>query len=159
MPPFPMPDAHPITDADLADLVQRMDEAAKAFIKGDIDHYLSLFDHADDYTLMSPTGGPTVRGFDCSEEYLESIRTFFTAGEATLEVDQTYVSGDLAVLVAVERQRGVVGGTPEQDWSLRVTLVFRKVGDGWALVHRHADGLVHPIPFSHLGELARGLEA
>ena len=66
MPPFRMPDAQPITDADLADLVQRMDEAAKAFIKGDIDHYQSLFDHADHNTLMSPTGGPTVRGFDPS---------------------------------------------------------------------------------------------
>jgi ketosteroid isomerase-like protein len=153
-----MSEQQPITEADLAGLVHRMDEAARAFIKGDIDHYLALIDHADDYTLMPPTGGATVHGFDSSEEYLAGIRSFFTAGEARLEVDQTYVSGDLAVLVAVERQHGVVGGTPEQDWSLRVTLVFRRTGDGWQLVHRHADGLVHPIPFSHLGELARGLD-
>jgi ketosteroid isomerase-like protein len=147
-----------ITDADLAELVQRMDEAAGAFIKGDIDHYLSLFDHADDYSLMGPTGGETVHGFDASEERLAEFRSFFTAGEARLEVDQTYVSGDLAVLVAVERQHGVVGGSPDQDWSLRVTLVLRRVGDRWNLVHRHADALVHPIPWGHLAELARGLD-
>lgn len=147
----------PLTDADLADLVQRTDRAADAFIKGDIDEYLSLFDHADDYTLMSPTGGPTGYGFDSSEEYLDSIRSFFTGGDAELEVQQTYVSGDLAVLAAVERQHGVVGGL-EQDWSLRVTLVFRRSGDRWELAHRHADPLVREIPFSHLAALARGLD-
>jgi ketosteroid isomerase-like protein len=152
-----MPEERHITDAELTELVQRMDEAAGAFITGDIDHYLSLFDHADDYTLMGPTGGETVHGFDSSEERLEQFRRYFTAGEARLEVAQTYVSGDLAVLVAVERQHGVVGSTPDQDWSLRVTLVLRRAGDRWNLVHRHADALVHEIPWSHLAELARGL--
>jgi ketosteroid isomerase-like protein len=75
-----------------------------------------------------------------------------------LDVDQTYVSGDLAILVAVERQHGTVGGSEDQDWSLRVTLVLRRVGGRWHLVHRHADPLVHPIPWRHLAELARGLE-
>jgi ketosteroid isomerase-like protein len=36
--------------------------------------------------------------------------------------------GDLAVLVAIERQHGEVGGLPDQDWSPRVTLVFRREG-------------------------------
>lgn len=146
-----------ITDDDLDDLVHRMDQAAASFIRGDIGQYLSLFDHADDYTLMGPTGGETVRGFDSDEQRLEEMSRFFAEGEARLEVDQTYVSDDLAVLVAVERQHGVVGGTPDQDWSLRVTLVLRRVGDRWHLVHRHADPLVHEIPWSHLAELARGL--
>lgn len=153
-----MSQQRPITDIDVADLIQRMDQAAKAFIRGDIDQYLSLFDHADDYTLMSPTGGPTVYGFDFSEEYLDNIRSFFTGGEANLEIQETYVSGDLAVLAAVERQHGVIGGI-EQDWSLRVTLALRRNGDRWELVHRHADALVNEIPFRHVAELARGLDA
>jgi ketosteroid isomerase-like protein len=147
-----------VTDTDVTELVQRMDEAAGAFIRGDIDHYLSLFDHADDYTLMGPTGGETVHGFDSSEDRLAEFRRFFASGEATLEVAQTYSSGDLAVIVAVERQHGEAGGTPDQDWSLRVTLVLRRVGDRWHLVHRHADPLVHEIPWTHLADLARGLD-
>ncbi|HEX4982085.1 MAG TPA: nuclear transport factor 2 family protein, partial [Ilumatobacteraceae bacterium] len=65
-------------------------------------------------------------------------------------------SGDLAVLVMVERQHGKVGHLPPQDWSLRVTLAFRRERGVWRLVHRHADPLVHPITFDQLAVLARG---
>jgi ketosteroid isomerase-like protein len=73
-----------------------------------------------------------------------------------LEVVQTYASGDMAVLVVIERQRAVVGGLPEQDWSLRVTLVFRREEAGWQLVHRHADPLVHSISLEQAAAIARG---
>ena len=69
---------------------------------------------------------------------------------------QTIASGDLAVLVAIERQHGEAGGLPDQDLSLRVTLVFRREDAGWRLVHRHADPLVHGITFAQLAALARG---
>jgi ketosteroid isomerase-like protein len=64
----------------------------------------------------------------------------------------------MVVLVAVERQHGEVGGMPDQDWSLRVTLLFRRSGDRWELLHRHADPLVKPIPMEHCAQLARGLD-
>ncbi len=146
----------PITDADLAALVATMDEAAAAYIDGDIEHYLSLFDHGDDYTLMPPYGGPTVRGFERTDEGLAATKAFFASGEGRFDCQQTYASGDLAVLVGVERQHGLVGGFPDQDWSLRVSLVFRRLGaDRWELVHRHADALVDEIPFDRFADLAR----
>jgi ketosteroid isomerase-like protein len=80
----------------------------------------------------------------------------FRSGEASVDIEQCYQSGDLAVLVAVERQHGEVGELPDQDWSLRITLVFRRTPSGWELVHRHADPLVHPIGIGHLAELSRG---
>jgi ketosteroid isomerase-like protein len=148
-----------ITDEQLAELVDRMDEAAAAYIRGDVRHYLALFDHPDDYSLMPPYGGETSFGAHYTEEDLEVTSKFFASGEATLEVQHTYVSGDLVVLVAIERQHGEVGGMPDQDWSLRVTIVFRRAGDRWQIVHRHADPLVREIPFSHCAVLARGLPA
>lgn len=105
---------------------------------------------------MSPTGGDTTHGFESSDERLNEMERFFKTGDATLEVVQTYASGDLAVLVVVERQHGEVGDYPAQDWSLRVTLVFRREGSEWRLAHRHADALVHPITFDQLADLARG---
>jgi ketosteroid isomerase-like protein len=146
----------PITDADLAALVATMDEAAAAYIDGEIEHYLSLFDHGDDYTLMPPYGGPTVRGFERTDEGLAATKAFFASGEGRFDCQQTYASGDLAVLVGVERQHGLVGGFPDQDWSLRVSLVFRRLGaDRWELVHRHADAVVDQIPFDRFADLAR----
>jgi len=69
---------------------------------------------------------------------------------------QSYTSGELVVLVVIERQHGEVGGLPDQDLSLRVTLVFRRDGAEWRLVHRHADPLVHSISLEQLAALARG---
>jgi len=104
---------------------------------------------------MPPYGGETARGFD-AEAALESTPKMFRGGEADLELVESYASGDLAVLVAIERQHGEVGGMPDQDWSLRVTLVFRREGSQWWLVHRHADPLVHAITMEHMAVLARG---
>jgi ketosteroid isomerase-like protein len=151
-----MAEATEISPADLAELIERMDEAAAAYIRGDLRHYLSLFDHPPDYTLMPPYGGEVERGYAPTDEQVEETSRFFASGEARLDVAQSYVSGDLAVLVAVERQHGVVGGAPDQDWSLRVTLVFRRTGDRWQLVHRHADALVQKIPWDLFARIARG---
>src|SRR5262245_50322596 len=144
------------TDQDRADLIQRVEEAAAALIHGDMPTYLERIKHADDYTLMDPFGGEVTRGFDVSPERLAAMARFFQGGEATLEVAQTYTSGELAVLVAIERQHGRIGDLPEQDWSLRVTLVFRREGSEWRLAHRHADPLVHGIDLQQLAALARG---
>ena len=146
-----------VTDEELAELVQRVTQAAQALITGDSRAYAALIRHADDYTLMSPYGGDPVRGFDDSETALDGLARFFRGGEAKVEVVQTYSSGDLAVLAVIEQQRGTIGELPEQDWSLRVTWVFRRIGDShWELVHRHADALVHGIDHERLGQLARG---
>ena len=106
-------------DDDLAALVRRVTEAAEALISGDIEGYTARIKHAHDYTLMSPYGGEPVRGFDDSDEALEGLARFFRGGEVEVEVVETHASGDLAVLVVIERQHGTIGDLPEQDWSLR----------------------------------------
>jgi ketosteroid isomerase-like protein len=105
---------------------------------------------------MAPFGGEPARGFDASPERLEALERYFQAGEADLEVVQSYASGDIAVLVVIERQHDKVGGLPDQEWSLRVTLVFRREGSAWRLVHRHADPLVHGISLEQAAAIARG---
>jgi ketosteroid isomerase-like protein len=144
------------SDADLDELIEVMSEAASAFIGGRMQRYFELMNHTEDFTLMPPTGGDTIHGQEVTDEIIAEMGRFFKSGEATLEVVQTYASGDLAVLVVVERQHGEVGDYPMQDWSLRVTLVFRRDGFTWRLAHRHADALVHPITFDQLAALARG---
>jgi ketosteroid isomerase-like protein len=148
------PAAPPVTDEELADLVRRTAEANSALIRGDLSRYLMLISHADDYTLMAPFGGAPTRGFDTSSEHLAALAQFFRAGTSALELVHWYVSGDLVVLVIIERQRVEVGGLPEQDWSLRVTQVYRREGSEWRLVHRHADPLVKGISVEEAAAIA-----
>ena len=145
-----------ITDRDIQDLVQRAARANDALLSGDIGGYLALIRHADDYTLMAPFGGAPTHGFDLSSERLAGLARFFKSGKADLELVRSYASGDMVVLAIIERQRAAIGGLPEQDWSLRVTLVFRREGSEWQLVHRHADPLVRDVGLETAAAIARG---
>ena len=144
------------TDKNIADLVARAAEANAALMNGDIGGYLALIPIADDFTLMSPFGGPPSRGFDMSSDRLAALARFFRGGRTALELVQAYASDDMVVLAVIERQTAEVGGLPEQDWSLRVTLVFRRDGPEWRLVHRHADSLVKGISLEQAAAIARG---
>ena len=143
-------------EEDVANLTSRSAEANSALIRGDIDGYLALIEHAKDYTLMSPFGGTPTHGFDTSPERRKAIACFFKSGTFRQEVVATYGSADMVVLVTIERVRGEVGGLQEQDWSLRVTQVYRREGAEWQLVHRHADPLANGIALEQAAALARG---
>jgi ketosteroid isomerase-like protein len=140
----------------IAELIKRAAEKNAAFMRGDMDRWSSLVRIAPDFTLMQPFGGPTSHGFDASPTRLSELAQYFRNGETQLEVAQTYASDGLIVLVMIERQRAEVGGLPNQDWSLRVTEVYRKHGSEWQFAHRHADPLVRRVTLQHAAALARG---
>jgi ketosteroid isomerase-like protein len=105
---------------------------------------------------LPPYGGDARSGFDSSDDAVQRTAATFRGGRVQLQVFKAYSSGDLAVLVAVERQTATVGDTPPQDWSLRITLVFRRDGDSWRLVHRHADPLTRELDPDVFAAIARG---
>jgi ketosteroid isomerase-like protein len=146
------------TGQDVAALVRRTEEANKALVRGDIDEYIALTRHSKDYTLMNPFGGTPNRGFEDTPERRAGMKKFFKSGTLDQEVVATWDSGDLAVLVTIEHVRAEVGELPEQDWSLRVTQIFRRDGSGWQLVHRHADPLTNKITVQQAAALARGIQ-
>ena len=144
-----------ITDEELDQLVRRTEEATTAFMRGEMDRYLELTRHVEGYTLANPFGGAPTRYQDRSESIREAA-AYFAGGEARIELVEAHAWGDTLVLVMIERQHGLVGGLPDQDWDLRVTQVYRREGSEWVLVHRHADPLVEPIGLERAAEIARG---
>ena len=145
-----------VGDAEIDALVRRSEEANAALLRGDVDRYRALTPLSADFTLMSPFGGKPSRSSDITPERWDSMRRFFRNGSLAVEVVQAYRSGDIAVLALIERAHGEVGGLPAQDWSLRVTLVFRREAGAWRLAHRHADPLAEGISVQRAAAIARG---
>jgi ketosteroid isomerase-like protein len=148
--------APPDPVGEVADLVRQSDAANAALMRGDIGRYRALITLADDFTLMSPFGGTPTHGADLTPERLEAMGRFFRNGTFRQDLVQFWRSPEMVVLAVIERSRVEVGGLPAQDWSLRVTLVYRRDEGGWRLAHRHADPLVHGISLDHAAALARG---
>ena len=144
-----------VDDAALKQLLARAEAASSAFMRGDMKAYLDLIEIAPDFTLMQPFGGPFSRGFDRSPKHLAELASYFQDGGVKMELVQAYASGDMAVLAVIEWGHGKVGGL-DQEWPLRVTLVFRRENGEWLLAHRHADPLVHKINLEQLSVLAKG---
>lgn len=142
----------------VAQLVARAAEKNAAFMRGDMQRWSELVRIAADFTLMQPFGGPPSRGFDMSPGRMAKRARYFRNGKTDLELVQTYACEDIAVVVMIERQTAEVGGLPAQDWSLRVTEVYRKAGSEWQLVHRHADPLVRHVKLEQAAAIARGLD-
>ena len=142
------------TDDNTADFVRRAEEAADAWVRGDLDRYLDLVHHGRGFTLLAPDGGPPTRHEDRGGE-LSTWTSSFADGEATLEHVATHVWGDTIVLSMIERQHGRVGDQPDQNLSVRVTHVYRRDGSDWLLVHRHADPLVAKVELTELAALLR----
>jgi ketosteroid isomerase-like protein len=143
------------TDDIVAKLARESELGNAALLRGDIDTYLGLIKLADDFTLMSPFGGVPSKGSYSTEQW-EKIGRFFRNGTLRQEFVAGYAGGDMVVLVIIEHCKGEVGGLAMQDWSLRVTLVYRREADDWLLVHRHADPLAHGITVEQSAALARG---
>jgi hypothetical protein len=144
-------------ETDVTQLERRAKEANNAFIAGDMERWFELVSPiGDDFTLMQPFGGPASHGFDGSAARLAQMARTFTGGGAIMEMVESYATPDMVVLVFVERQRALVGGLPEQDWSLRVTQVYARRAGEWALVHRHADPMTHARSMAETAAIARG---
>lgn len=141
-------------DRTIAELVHRSAAANAALLRGDIDAYRAMITLTDDFTLMSPFGGTPTRSADMTEESWAAMGRFFRNGTLEQELLQAYGSSDMVVLAIIERCRGEVGGLPAQDWSLRVTLVYRREGTEWRLAHRHADPLVNGVTLEQAAALA-----
>ena len=140
----------------VAKLVRTSELANAALMRGDIDQYRVYIQTTGDFTLMAPFGGKPTRGYELTDERWEAVGRFFKNGDFEQEVVETYASSDLVVLVLIERSNVEVGGLSAQDWSLRVTLVYRRDGSQWLLAHRHADPLVKGVSLEQAAALTRG---
>lgn len=133
-------------DTDLRDFEQFMrqrEEAAGAYISGDAAPLGRVAAHAGDATFYAPRGGFVQGGEAVWSRYERDVAAFAPGGENAFEILQMGASDGLAYWVGFQRATAHLQGQAEAvPFNLRVTEIFRREGDGWKLVHRHADPLV-----------------
>jgi ketosteroid isomerase-like protein len=132
---------------DLDHTVDTMYEAMAAIAQGNAEPTKALYSQADDVTLANPWG-PAVHGRAAVCEMLDFVATRFREG--TLEgVERlaAYIDSGLATTLENERWRAKVAGHGEHaSFELRVTSTYRREGDTWKLVSRHADPITAARP-------------
>ena len=134
-------------DAGLDQLIEMDHQASTAFVNGDPEPKKQLYSRGDDATLANPLG-PPARGWQQVNAALEAAASMLRDGEPTrFERISEYETPDLAYTVEIERSIVKVAGAEEPSpVALRVTTVFRREGESWKVVHRHADPITTPRP-------------
>jgi ketosteroid isomerase-like protein len=131
-------------------VIEAFREALDQYMKGDAEPALDLFSRAEDVTLANPLGPPT-RG-------PENVRMAASQAAATLRdgsvrgFDEVarYSTPDLGYVVQLERTQARFegSGTTMNPITLRVTMIFRREGETWRVVHRQADPITTSRPIS-----------
>jgi ketosteroid isomerase-like protein len=122
----------------LAELLERCRRDHRAWINGDGSAYAL----PEGGSVMGAVGGWSAGGPAAAGRQAAVARQW-RSGEGDVELLNGAVAGELAWLALLERSSVVLEDEgSERRWDLRVTEVFRRVGDGWERVHRHADPLV-----------------
>jgi hypothetical protein len=98
---------------DLETAIQQSHDAVAGIFRGDAAPAKALFSDRNDITLGNPFG-PYARGRNQVEETLDRAASNYRDGELKgAELIASYVSGELACVVEVERGRAKVGGGRE----------------------------------------------
>jgi ketosteroid isomerase-like protein len=130
---------------DVDEALERYHVAAEEFIKGNPEPYKMVFSHKDDVTLANPYG-PPVRGWERVSEALERTASRLRDGEVVdVETVAKCVTGELAYVVSVAREKAKVGGSEEiTPIALRTTMILRPEEGTWKVVHLHGDPITTP---------------
>jgi ketosteroid isomerase-like protein len=120
--------------------MRRVEDAVMVMRSGDPQPYIDCWADDPDVTLFG-AWGPIERGYPDLTSTFRWVGGRFTgySGGGGVENAVVHASGDLAYTVGFERGPVSVDGGPELDMVIRVTHIYRRFGEEWMLVHRHAD--------------------
>lgn len=130
--------------ADFEHFMQQRRAAAQAYVSGDSAPLAELTASKLDATFFGPRGGHTQGPREVNERYVRDAKAFAAGSETDFEVLQMGASHDIGYWIGHQRASARMQGKAEPiPMSLRVTEIFRREGDDWKLIHRHADMLAN----------------
>jgi ketosteroid isomerase-like protein len=127
---------------DFEEFMKRREKVAGAYVTGDAKPLSQIVAQDSPATFFGPKGGYIQGADEVATTYVRDAASFEPGGETHFEILQMAASDGIAYWVGFQRATARLRGNPQAiPMNLRVTEVFRREGDEWKLVHRHADML------------------
>lgn len=127
---------------DFEQFMKRREKAAQAYVSGDTAPLSRISAQVLPATFFSPKGDYRQGTDEVSSTYEYDATNFEPGGDTSFEILQMAASNGIAYWVGFQRANARMRGSSEAiPMNLRVTEVFRREGNEWKLVHRHADFL------------------
>ncbi|HXZ03445.1 MAG TPA: nuclear transport factor 2 family protein [Ktedonobacteraceae bacterium] len=128
---------------DFEQFMKQRSEIALAYINGNAAPLGEIVAHQPPATFFKPSGGYRQGAEAVWSQYERDAASFESGGEGQIVILHMAASDGLAYWVGFQQAtahlRGRSGAVP---FNLRVTELFRREGDTWKLIHRHADQLL-----------------
>ena len=127
---------------DFQQFMKQREEIARAYVQGDAAPINSIATQNAPATFFGPGGGRVEGAKEVASSYEKGAASFDIHGESNLEILQMAASDGIAYWVGFQHATAYFRGNPEAvPMKLRITELFRREGNEWKLVHRHADML------------------
>ena len=127
---------------DFEQFMQRREAASRAYVQGDAEPLNHIVARVSPATFFAPRGGYQHGTTEVAARYERDATLFEPGGDSSIEVLDMAASDGIAYWVGFMPSTVRVRGSAEPiQMNLRVTEVFRREGNEWKLVHRHADML------------------
>jgi ketosteroid isomerase-like protein len=130
---------------DFREFMKQRERVGQAFAAGDATPLGGIVSRGVHATFFGPGGGSERGGDHVFSTYEHDAAQFEPGGESHFEVMELAASHGLAYWVGFQQATARLKGKKEPiSLRLRITEVFRREGDAWKLLHRHADSLSEP---------------
>lgn len=128
---------------DFEQFMKQRSEVARAYVSGEAAPLGEIVTYYSPATFFGPQGGYRQGAETVWSKYKSDATIFERCSDSQLEILHMAASDGIAYWVGFQRATAYLHGRSEAiPFNLRVTELFRREGDTWKLIHRHADPLV-----------------